>query len=1659
MLDSKAVFEEALQHFPKWMDIRKRGLKTTGGKFLNAIIEEVDDIQKAIDDFKRDYFAINYIGRESEIIDYLYVANIGDIEDKELILLEPSMKVITDYKVFEKSADPLAYYHEGRIAFKIKELHSDTIKYSLNGYKYNARVEKTHIWNIIDEFALFAGLTRYENETNKELLERSLLAFKNRTNSTDQGLKNAIINAVSNFTQVSPDEIRIEKPNQENLFKDDPEYGTVIERLAQLNKDTYRTKKWDLSKWEHPFKKLTYISPEWDTELEDIQDGVGHNDALKATLTSEIENSEATDVQIDAYEKSEVRINEYIRNQRLEVDIDLELQKFGNMLKPNEVEYKITATETEDISDDNVYVDCYKLSEGENEHYIQDLIINQGEIADITIERGKLKPNTMYRVKFYPEEEYSNMVISKSDLTVDGKTTSLLKEKGAFKFDENNTFRNSNVKLHASSTRDFMDYSNIMNTKKGFTLADATQDGTVAIDVSGMQNQYVKVEHECRETSIIRDTELVKYEGFIINDSNELESVEREGQIVIDLVCNQLYFEMEEGNCIVSKEIDGELLPSEIWFEAKSEQLKFDSPKRVKVTITKLNNDVKLRIKNIRYSRYDVILSLDHGNFINTNFGLIIPAGYENNIMRMTIRTYSGFSPVVKFVHVGPSLKNAVFETDIFNSGIGGYLDIDSNCKVELEEVNSQGKVLSTVKNYVTRNLYKNTKDVPVYLRINTDGFLNIRRTYPAIERFSYQGQMSNFIKLEPGQEIDRLLIEGSMLVLLGRVYLNDLLRDSQYDKIYISKKLKGFIVKTDVTEKLVKVTKAMLHNDADVYRVGNMPPNVKSAFVIDDENNIESVSDSHERNFQYFYMSPSVTQEYVAYNNAKLIRPEVDDVEIVDVFMPIIPPNRLFIYTIDEVDNDGTECTVLFKKNDGYENWSLGKKKIQIKMKLDSVLSSNYEVETYSLSKKFILSNNIELEQEQTTNSGATIDLAEYIVKTPSDIRVIYENRVALPENIIVEEDGFNKLRYSNITAINSIKHLNDTVVPSEKYQLLKEEGIIAWSDGSLVGEELVVEYRYGVPRYLTFTNIERLYELVGYNVDAYRHLFTVTYKDLRNDAYLNSEDAARLKTADRIITSCSNPSFRAKVENDILRLIQINNENRIAVKTGFFYQDGVEYYYFINRNENLLEKLNNIDLINTQRLSGSVIFSQKSTNLLPDSAMEPRRLAEACRFDFVNNKKIGGLSKMDALTACDQFNYWHTFEMDLSFTKGLNGLGITLNALSEEAYAMLEITKYIDDHSIISLYTEGGVEVSIAREIKYKGQSYNKSVFAEPYKEMKKHQEFSYFVFDKDNYDPNYRYFLLVKKSGLVDDIVVKDYDENEDIAMIHKKNIDKLGFNVEEHIHKDYVQTLLFDAIGNKLDCLEISSDGLMRTGVNVDWGLTKIEEFKDNWTSCTLKEVDLVKGQFIRSTNRTGMIETEPFYVRNKGSIRNMIFKVNEVLTDETSGFRIEILTSSTLGGLFNLIATEESGNKLIVPHNRLSNYVKLRVEMPPHKVINNIEIFSEYVETDSPLRVGTYQNGQLTTKIYDTGFVKHYRLKKLAADAVKNLEDIELHVRAFRQEQGRIVWTDWKQAVINKNLDVTNKVDFEGYRYFQFKILFRSEHAEMRLNSIDLEVIE
>ena len=63
MQDSRTIFLEAIKHFPRWMDIRKRPLTSVGGHFLRSIIEELDEVQRALVDFKNEFFILTYVGR------------------------------------------------------------------------------------------------------------------------------------------------------------------------------------------------------------------------------------------------------------------------------------------------------------------------------------------------------------------------------------------------------------------------------------------------------------------------------------------------------------------------------------------------------------------------------------------------------------------------------------------------------------------------------------------------------------------------------------------------------------------------------------------------------------------------------------------------------------------------------------------------------------------------------------------------------------------------------------------------------------------------------------------------------------------------------------------------------------------------------------------------------------------------------------------------------------------------------------------------------------------------------------------------------------------------------------------------------------------------------------------------------------------------------------------------------------------------------------------------------------------------------------------------------------------------------------------------------------------------------------------------------------
>ena len=65
-------FIEAAKKFPRWNNTRRRPTTSVGGKLLQSIIEEIGKVEDAIIEYKKDFFIVNYIGRENKTAHYFY---------------------------------------------------------------------------------------------------------------------------------------------------------------------------------------------------------------------------------------------------------------------------------------------------------------------------------------------------------------------------------------------------------------------------------------------------------------------------------------------------------------------------------------------------------------------------------------------------------------------------------------------------------------------------------------------------------------------------------------------------------------------------------------------------------------------------------------------------------------------------------------------------------------------------------------------------------------------------------------------------------------------------------------------------------------------------------------------------------------------------------------------------------------------------------------------------------------------------------------------------------------------------------------------------------------------------------------------------------------------------------------------------------------------------------------------------------------------------------------------------------------------------------------------------------------------------------------------------------------------------------------------------
>ena len=228
-------FARALQYFPKWMQIRRRPYKSTSGHLLRAVIEEMTSIYKEVDEYTKDFFLVNYAGREDSIISQIYVANIGKLEDG--LKLDNEFTITENLNEFYKNKK-YAYYENGNLYFKLDEVDGTPIGYTINKFHYTVNLKQEPVWNIFDEFAWFAGIDRLPNESNLSLSNRTydalrtknnknnnilfddpniLNTYKHRFNSTEFGLKYLIKNLLSAYAGIAFKDIKIDKLNNINI--------------------------------------------------------------------------------------------------------------------------------------------------------------------------------------------------------------------------------------------------------------------------------------------------------------------------------------------------------------------------------------------------------------------------------------------------------------------------------------------------------------------------------------------------------------------------------------------------------------------------------------------------------------------------------------------------------------------------------------------------------------------------------------------------------------------------------------------------------------------------------------------------------------------------------------------------------------------------------------------------------------------------------------------------------------------------------------------------------------------------------------------------------------------------------------------------------------------------------------------------------------------------------------------------------------------------------------------------------------------------------------------------------------------------------------------------------------------------------------------------
>lgn len=1673
--------------FPRWMDIRRKVKTSTGGHYMCSIAEQIEEIQEAINDYRKDFFIDRYIGKEDEIITYLYKFHVGKTDIDSLKLLNPSMP-LTDIQDEFYDNDNIAFYEDGFIYLK-QEV--ELLEYSIDGYKSIIESEKIHVWNIFDEFAAFLGIRRFLWESNKELLNRTLSFANNKANSTQEGLKNAILNNLINVAKdITADDIKIERPTPENLVKYYDEFETILDHLANVNRDVYRTKRWDLDVWNFSIKSVDYIPHAWDVALQYYANGIGFDDDLKVEI---VDADMKTDATIYFYKKTLEYINSYIKNNTVKEEIRLDLIKHSESLKPINVKYRITGTEIEEINPSEICIESYDYRKGLVTQSIDDLFDeSSNEHNDIKIIDNSILDSTKnYKIRFRSIDPFKEMTID--SLKLYNKKTStirnLVEAKPGFEKTVNDGVRSTLTKKYLTEKYHYNDVQNAHKEVEGFVISNVELPTKLVANIDDCANEPIYYKYHCDEVPVLfQNIDMVNC--YVQNSSILSDTVQGEKYIHLNMKANSFscniygpYTVIYSINKGIPVTID-ETIDAEHSFSINRYEMPQDID--IKIILNPKNNK-QCAITDIMYSKYEFNITTDKGDLVTISNQQRLP-NYINNTLNVTMKTYTGFSPVLEYIYIGTKLNDVIYGDISFTPKEDERIEVRStNCIVELDTYDGDMLEFSELDFKSTKTIVGLSNDA--YIEINLDNFKiyeNVQANECIFETLNYGTQSQHIIKIPQGVHLKEINVIGEYEKLIFKETLSNILNRKGYlesDYTFNIAKTNDSIITTNVYDNsisFIKIRKSDLiaHNVAKI-KVYFDSKRIQAMFIDDSTNKLSSVTNDFEGYFDYISFYPISTKIYKAINECNVISLTTTVPQIINTFDNNfqVYGEDIIYYTIESLNED---FDVNFNFNEGLYKYSIDSYPIQITKKDTSEL--NFDFEEVVVNYESIIGNTIEIPDYFTINRDK-IETAKYIISNDNfEIQYLdkhsdklHERDYVITETLTINDLMCNKLKYCNIKEIEEMYIIGEedsSLIENKHYTLLKLEGIINWTEISTIKPltKVFVKYNIKKPKYIKLS-IDELYDKVNYNVNAFELINAVDLYEVVNDSNFNLSIYKEYEESDLISVKCKNIGFEANVSGSILTFKKNLKNNTVAVKAGYYYLDGDEYYLFADENATNIEHIDNLYFFNVLKENKKLYLNQTTKNNIVNSAFNTSAIGTIFNLNC-NDKNLEGISKINSITTCENFNYWKSVGMDLSIVKGLNGSGIKFKNLSSiDGYSFLDISKHLNrdnEKYIISFYMQGEGEAYLGEERKLHSQSgdFNKQTIIEPkVKAIKSDIEDNIYELEFINSN-NKNHYLIIKGNVIIDDIIVQPktiYSLDN-----HTKNISYLNLDIVENVYANFKTRLYLDnSEGAVFDGTEMK-DGKVFNSSYIDWGFTKTREINkyEHFKKCTLENVDVLEHNnraIVKTSSSAGKITTDAIYVGNVSTIRNLMFKINDVMFNNMKNFKIRVLTSSNSVTGFKEISMHLD-NIGVIDGDKLSSYVKLIVEMPSNKVINSIELFTEYLsdETNNPPEVPVL-SGSYISKVLDAQYNTRYIIKNLSFDLEDvSLNNVTFNIRASKENTDSTVWTDWKTITIikdeNQNYKVSNRIVFEDYRYFQFRVILKGANASVKIKHLDLEVI-